>query len=84
MDKAILVVDMPDYCSECILCRKDYFGHDICIAVVEHIFAPARPEWCPLKPVPEPKLIWHDDDRDDWERGYNECLSEIVGDDVDG
>lgn len=41
---------------------------------VEH-----KEEWCPLKSVPEEQEIWFDDERSDWERGYNNCLREIVG-----
>ena len=40
MDKAILVIDMPNYCSECILCRENDFCHEMCIAANERIFTP--------------------------------------------
>lgn len=53
MDKAILVIDMPNYCSECILCRENDFCHEMCIAANERIFTSKKPDWCPLKPVPE-------------------------------
>ena len=39
-----------------------------------------KEEWCPLKPVPEEQYVWYDDETSDWERGYNSCLHEIVGD----
>ena len=78
MDKAVLVMEMPKSCWQCNLhnyhfcdvegyCIDDYMN-------VEH-----RPSWCPLMSVPEYECIWHDDERSDYERGFNACLDEILG-----
>lgn len=84
MSKAILVIDMPNYCSECILCRENYFCHEMCIAADERIFTSEKPDWCPLKSVPEKydmeTAITHDLDYDgEYEYGYNQCINEILG-----
>ena len=38
-----------------------------------------RPEWCPLVPLPEKELLWFDDETDDYLRGHNDCIDEILG-----
>lgn len=80
--KAILVIDLPEHCSDCS-CEQN----GICLiksVVVESI---DRPSCCPLKPMPQ-KL-----DANDWHRmfggtykereakgyGWNECIDEIIG-----
>lgn len=85
MDKAILVIDMPSLCSECPICAswqasafsiREYW----CTAAENKDVNPdIKPDWCPLKPAPEEQMIWYDDGRSDWERGYNNCLREIMG-----
>ena len=85
MSKSILVIDTPKCCREC----------PVCASYAESAFSPreywcspmdnrdaepeGKPDWCPLKPVPEYELVWSDDEKSDWERGYNACLDEILG-----
>ena len=45
----------------------------------DYILTNTKPDWCPLNPAPEHELLWHDDESDDWARGYNACLDEILG-----
>lgn len=79
MDKAILVIDMPVNCIHCP-CLHRYDGDDWCAVACKVIYSPNnRDKWCPLKELPEKQLLWFDDERDDWAIGYNDCLSEIVG-----
>ena len=79
MDKAILVIDMPDNCRNC-MCYVLGQSNNFCEVTKFAIFDSAtKPSHCPLKPAPEEQLIWFDDERSDWERGYNNCLREIVG-----
>ena len=85
MSKAILVIDMPRYCNERPICvsyqtsafsPREYW----CVASENIGVDPnKKPDWCPLKLIPEKKLIWYDDERSDWERGYNDCLCDIIG-----
>lgn len=83
MNKAIVVIDMPDSCSKCPLFHGFY--SDMCCSGLNNrtINYPYpqdfRQKWCPLKPVPEEKLIWLEDERSDRDRGYNDCLREILG-----
>lgn len=78
MDKAILVIDMPMNCYECSL--NNYHFCDVTAdSIEEYMNEEYRPSWCPLKPVPEEQDVWYEDERSDWERGYNNCLREILG-----
>lgn len=83
MNKAILVIDMPDSCHECLLFGSRYT--DMCCKAMNNrsIDYPYpkdfRQEWCPLVPCPEEQMVWYEDGRSDWERGYNSCLREITG-----
>ena len=83
MSKAILVIDMPKICKECPICTS----YEIVSSVEEHwcmikntnVDPYNKPNWCPLKPAPEEQDIWYDDEKSDWERGYNNCVREIMG-----
>lgn len=69
MSKAILVIDMPKNCQECVL---NYQG-DCYVSEYE------GDDWvqsCPLKELPQKKEKWGEADR-----GWNDCLKEILGDD---
>jgi len=77
MDKAILVIDMPETCDKCPLLLR-HEEERCCLPEKRNSFT-TKPDWCPLKPAPEEQLIWYDDEKSDWERGYNNCLREIVG-----
>ena len=95
MEKVILVMNDPIYCANCPLITKARKPNTWVCGIphnngnVDMVFEPididseARPDWCPLKPVPEEQLIWYDDSSSDWERGYNSCLREIVGSEED-
>lgn len=86
MDKAILVIDMPSCCEECSLMWKDEYS-DFCPVkcaenktdIYNYTHTHTKPDWCPLKPAPEEQMIWYEDGRSDWERGYNNCVYEILG-----
>ena len=85
MRKAILVIDMPSSCKECLMAYTGYHSNFCFVArnipsdIGHYVFANTKPDWCPLKPAPEEQEIWFDDERSDWERGYNNCVREIVG-----
>ena len=78
MNKAILVMEMPEGCWQCNL--HNYHYCDVtgkCIN--EFMNTEHRPDWCPLESPPKHMLIWNNDD--DWSHGYNACLDEIIGKD---
>lgn len=79
MSKSILVIDTPETCRECPA-RDVVFSQWCAGNEYRHLDNyPTKPDWCPLKPVPEYELVWYDDEKSDWERGYNACLDEILG-----
>lgn len=81
MSKVILVMDMPMYCIDCpchfvddpsIWCgvvNRDLETNDIEIY---------KPEWCPLREMPE--KAYHPDycDNGRYDRGWNDCIKEIL------
>ena len=80
MSQAILVIDMPESCDKCPLFHG-FYTDMTCGANNYGINYPYpkdfRQDWCPLKPAPQEQDVWFEDD--DWERGYNNCVREILG-----
>lgn len=92
MDKAILIIDMPEFCCNCPL---NFWNK--CIILEEkaktsgHIENPSRNRLkdCPLKLLPEKydieKEMLKPHDRDctwEFEGGYNACIDEILDKEV--
>jgi hypothetical protein len=83
MSKAILVIDMPESCKNCmcyVLGAKANFCERTRFAIFDNT---TKPSWCPLKPAPELQDVWFEDSGSDWERGYNNCVREIMGKDLE-
>ena len=83
--KAILVLEMPKNCLECPLGKNMSIPIETCIqcplgkcAIDEE--TETRPNWCPLKPMPQRANHpdWCDGGR--YDKGYNACIDEILGD----
>ena len=80
MNKAILVIDMPDECSDCPCFQ---FGVDNYCAVtgeVNYSCNNERPTSCPLKLVPE-KMTGNDSIKYQWgdyEDGWNHCINILI------
>lgn len=89
MAKAVLVMDMPECCADCAC---SYFERDskelnlICGATGEDANNVGKPDWCPLRVLPEKKVA---DKRlaispltegylKDFEKGWNACLDAIL------
>jgi len=75
MSKAILVIDMPDSCKNCmcyVLGAKANFCERTRFAIFDNT---TKPDWCPLKSVPDKVDVF----MDEWAYGYNACLKEILG-----
>ena len=56
MSKAILVMDMPDKCGECECSYCDYDDPHlnlICAVVGDNVSGSDKPDWCPLREMPE-------------------------------
>ena len=88
MKKAVLLMDVPEKCLDCNLCVLDMDGsiscyynkREICSNVGENN---SRPNWCPLKSLPDRKEItetykW-EDRLPSFKCGWNWCLDEITG-----
>ena len=81
MNKAILVIDMPKNCWECPLSEnwEAIPSVEECHCILTNIDVDKfnKPDWCPLKQAPEEQEVWNDDD--EWVKGYNNCVREILG-----
>jgi hypothetical protein len=88
MDKAILVIDMPDKCWKCPICAsyqtsafsiREYW----CTANEnEDVDPDKKPDWCPLREMPKKKLpyLTSSDHLIGFGEGYNACINDILGD----
>ena len=95
--KAVLVMEMPDKCLNCplhqfveaeegeydafVFCNAENWREPITHQPVENL--KERPDWCPLRPLPERKEYLLPDGKMDLNEasryGWNKCLDEIVG-----
>lgn len=96
MSKAILVMDMPDSCFHCDCCHEKPYdnryrieGDKFCgieDMEVDNYYnssyseEPMRPNWCPLKELPEKSHTGKSDyyQLEDWEGGWNACIDELL------
>ena len=86
MKKAVLLMNVPEKCLDCNLCVLDMDGsiscyynkREICSNVGENN---SRPNWCPLKSLPEEDHEDHYPNELDYgyADGWNDCLREIMG-----
>lgn len=83
--KAILVLnEMPKNCLKCPIGKNVSIPLETCIqcpigkCVIDEE-TKTRPDWCPLKPMPEKKqhTLYS---IGAWNSGYNACIDEILGD----
>ena len=90
MSKAMLIFDIPKNCAECDLCisqDNEYYcipdknNHYLNASVLSHN-ATERPDWCPLRTVPQEHEYGGFDDKEcGYEEGWNACLDEILNND---
>lgn len=101
MSKSVLVIDAPENCYDCPFGTEycgnlEYAGYceladcldcDVILITEEHYDceSKSRPDWCPLKPLPEKSTI--ENDMTDYQCGMvdgrNQCIDEITGGGVD-
>ena len=100
MSKGIIVMDIPEYCDYCPVGRMFGFDSGVeCLVAPEgqcvsgHGFHVERPDWCPIKPLPD-KLPEHEpvaykDNDNNWVNrmkrlpehcDWNACLDVILED----
>lgn len=88
MPKAVLVTDMPECCADC---PCSFFERDnpilnlICGVAQEDAYNVGKPDWCPLRELPEKREINHNKNHyisnfltDAKSVGWNACLDEIL------
>ena len=88
MAKAVLVMDMPECCADCYC---GYFERDtkelnlVCGATGEDANNVGKPDWCPLRELPEKKetfttLECHSNGQltEGMKAGWNACLDKIL------
>lgn len=84
MSKSVLVMDTPKYCALCAL--RSGVLHPFCRVNNRDITdLSIRPDWCPLKPLPENSTIENDmmDYQCGMVDGRNQCIDEITGGEAD-
>ena len=83
MSKSILIIDTPNSCKDCPFFTGYYSDHCTVkgLDIYEYVYKKIKPEWCPLKPIPEKRTLYSGDPSvSAYEvRGYNRCISEILG-----
>lgn len=81
MSKSVLVINTPKYCALCAL--RSGVLHPFCRVNNRDITdLSIRPDWCPLKPLPEKMIISkgaRNADGLEYAFGYNTCINEITG-----
>ena len=88
-DKALFVMDMPNCCTKCgfffyldedaAYCEKVTDPDDSeSFKAIKEDYCQCRPDWCPLKPVPE-KMDCPPMNGENYEAGWNACIDEIAG-----
>ena len=91
MSKSVLLMDVQDKCLDCNLCVLDMDGSLSCYYNKKEICSDVgennnRPDWCPLKPLPEKSTI--ENDMTDYQCGLvdgrSQCIDEITGGEADG
>lgn len=78
MNKSVLVINTPKYCALCVL--RSGAHHPFCRVNNRDITdLSIRPDWCPLKPLPEKNTT--ENDMTDYQCGMvdgrNQCINEI-------
>lgn len=100
MRKSVLVMNTPKNCLDCRFCYELDEGVEACCSIsdddegailmkkidCEHGYCQGKPDWCPLKPLPEEKEeeCWRSKLSLAWIRGWNTCISKIKGGNADG
>ena len=79
MDKAVLVMDMPERCDMCDLRYTLPFGNKVCYMKFKGVTGEKRPDWCPLRELPEKKKTnyYMNNKEKGIVEGWNACLDAI-------
>lgn len=89
MSKAMLILDMPETCLDCMFCFELDEGANACCSVMSDEndkglcrdiqcdggYCQNKPDWCPLKELPERRKYNFNGNV----KGWNDCLRTILG-----
>lgn len=84
MAKGIIVLDeIPEKCNQCnfwfakATVPVEYRCMGLQIEITENELTKEKPDWCPIKSVPE--RAYHENycDNGRYDKGWNDCLNEI-------
>lgn len=92
MSKAMLILDMPDTCLDCMFCFELDEGIKARCSVVsgdeykgffrdiecDGGYCQNKPDWCPLKELPE-RQKYNKEYFNGNVKGWNDCLRTILG-----
>ena len=87
MSKSVLVINTPENCYSCCLRHEPIRNLPFCAVKLKGIKdSSVKPDWCPLKPLPEKSTIEYDmtDYQCGLVDGRNQCIDEITGGNIDG
>lgn len=99
MSKSIIVIDTPETCVDCIFCQECGIGsrkyaycyvtngdseNDMKLIDCIYGYRQSKPDWCPLKPLPEKKEYIVPIDNVESQKdiitvGWNACIDKITG-----
>lgn len=81
MSKSVLVMETPEWCADCSLLVGCTEANPKCNAVNKPIdYIDKRPDWCPLKPLPEKRGMQRPTDYEYGKmHGWNAYIDEITG-----
>lgn len=80
MAKGIIVLDdIPVICAECNFATITPNKECLRCEAKNRIIYNAKPDWCPVRVLPE--MAHHEDycDNGRYDKGWNDCLNEIEG-----
>lgn len=102
MSKSVLVLDTPENCLDCRFCYESDEGVEACCSIsdddkdtsltkkidCEYGYCQGKPDWCPLKPLPEKKEYVDPTSSAKAKKniiavGWNTCINMIVKGDSD-
>ena len=90
MSKSILVIDTPEACLDCKFCREIQEGIEACCELsdkpndkelcrmIDVGYCQEKPNWCPLRDLPEKANHPNYCDNGRYDKGWNDCIDEIL------
>ena len=82
MSKAVLVMDMPERCADCPLRSSEKTSYVCCYLTLKNIsstdYYDKKPDWCPLRELPEKANHPAYCDNGRFDKGWNACLDMIL------